>query len=88
MARVFIPPALRSLTAGLHEVDADGDTVGEIVDQLDELFPGARSRLCDADGLKPGLIVMVGNSASSLGLLQRVTDDEEVHFLPSIGGGA
>jgi len=87
MARVFIPPAIRSLTAGLQEVDVSGATVSEIIDQLDQRFPGARSRLCDADGLNPGLIVMVGNSASSLGLLQRVADDEEVHFLPSIGGG-
>ena len=87
MARVFIPAALQSLTAGQQEVEISGNTVGEIIEILDQQFPGAKSRLCDAHGLRPGLVVMVGNAASSLGLLQYVGEAQEIHFLPSIGGG-
>ena len=44
-------------------------------------------RLCDGDGLAPGLAVSVNGAASALGLLQKVKPDDEVHFLPAIGGG-
>ena len=87
MAHVFIPPAIRSLTGGQQIVDIHGTTVGEVIDNLDEKFPGTKDRICRNGSVRPGLSIVVGGSVSGLGLLQHVEPQDEIHFLPSIGGG-
>ena len=87
MPRVFIPPLLRSLTGGVEEVAVDATNVRQAIDALESQFPGIHDRLCDDDGLKPGLNVVVDGNVSSLGLWQQVGENSEVHFLPAIGGG-
>lgn len=87
MPRVFIPPLMRSLTGGAEEVVVEGTNVRKVVEQLEIQFPGICRRLCDGDDLKPGLSVTVDGNVSSLGLLQNVDRNSEVHFLPAIGGG-
>lgn len=87
MPRVFIPPALQPLVDGKEFVEAEGQTIRQLINDLDDRFPGLKQQLCEANELRPGISVAVGNSVSSLGLLQRVDSDDEIHFLPSIGGG-
>ena len=87
MVRVFIPPLLRSLTGGAGEVTAEGQTVRAVVEDLETRFPGLKERLCTGSSLRPGLAVSVNGTVSSLGLIQKVPDGCEVHFLPAIGGG-
>ena len=87
MARVFIPSAIRSLTGGQQVVDIDGATVGEVIDNLEARFPGTKGRICPNGSIRPGLSIVVGGSVSTLGLLQRVEPQEEIHFLPAVGGG-
>lgn len=87
MPKIFIPPLLRQFADGLEEVDVEGRNVREAIENLDLRFPGMADRLRQGDGLKPGLNVAVGNKVSSLGLLQKLSADSEVHFLPAIGGG-
>ena len=87
MPRVFLPPPLRRLADGQAVVDVEGDTVGELVDALEQRYSGIRDRLCEGDRLRPGLNVAVNSEFSDLGLLQRVDPDSEVHFLPAVGGG-
>lgn len=87
MPRVFIPPLLRPLTDGRETVDVAAQTVAEVIDALDQQFPGVRSRLVEGDRLKPGLAVGIGTKVSARGLTSKVGPDDEVHFLPAIGGG-
>lgn len=87
MARVFIPPLLRSLTNGTDQVQVAGNTVRHVVDNLEARYPGLRDRLCEDDDLKPEITVSVDGHLSSRGLLQPVDEGSEVHFLPAIGGG-
>lgn len=87
MVTVFIPPLLRDLTAGAEQVETTGVTMRQVVNALDSQFPGMRDRLCEGDGLRPGISVAVNGTVSSLGLLQKIPDGAEVHFLPAIGGG-
>lgn len=87
MPRVFIPPLLKPLTAGEEIVEVKAKNVRQVIDELENRFPGMREKLCDEDELKPGLTVAVDGNVSSIGLLQKVSDDSEVHFLPAIGGG-
>lgn len=87
MAVVFLPAALRPLAEDQESVQVDGENVREIIRQLDARYPGIADRLCDGSRLRPGLQIVVGDSVSSLGLLAPVAPDDEVHFLPAIGGG-
>ena len=87
MPRVFIPPLLKPLTAGEEIVEVNANNVRQVIDELENRFPGIREKLCDEDELKPGLTVAVDGNVSSIGVLQKVGDDSEVHFLPAIGGG-
>ena len=87
MPRVFIPPLLRTLTAGQEIVDVDAKNVRQVIEELEAKFPGVRERLCEEGQLKPGLTVAVDGQISGIGLLQKTPPEVEVHFLPAIGGG-
>jgi len=87
MVRVFLPSGLRRLTGGKGELSASGETVREIIDDLERQFPGLRERLCDGDRLRPGMSVVVGSTIAARGLLEPLPAGSEVHFLPSVGGG-
>ncbi len=87
MAVVFVPPQLKSLTGGLETIGIEGGNVRSVIAKLDEQFPGVSDRLCQEDELRPGLSVSVNGRISSLGLYQKVQPNDEVHFIPAIGGG-
>ncbi len=87
MPRVYIPPPLRTLTDGIDIVEVDGSTVRQVIDALDAKHPGTKARLCQGDELQPGLTVAVGSNVTAIGLWQKVQPDDEVHFLPAVGGG-
>lgn len=86
MAQVHLPIALRDLTGGTAVVAAAGTTVREVVDDLERQFPGIKDRLCRGAVLRPGLMAVVGSKMSA-GLSEPVRPDDEVHFLPALGGG-
>ncbi len=87
MPHVFIPPQMRPLTAGQDVVVVDGQNVLELIEQLDRQFPGIRDRLVTDNHLRSGLSVAVGTKVSPRGLMSKTQPEDEVHFLPAIGGG-
>ena len=89
MAEVWIPPRMQSLTGGQRTLQVAGINVRQLINNLDNEFPGVRARLCDdeTNDLLPGIAVIVDGETSQLGLLQRVGENSEVHFLPALGGG-
>ena len=87
MARVFIPAQWRDLSGGVAEVELPGESLRQLVAELDCRFPGLAARLCDGDAIAAGLAVSIDGSITSRGMLARVGPRSEVHFLPAIGGG-
>ncbi len=89
MPEVWIPTTMQSLTGGLHKVQIEGRTVRQVINNLDREFPGVKAILYDEeeDDLQAGIAVIVDGEASQIGLLERVQETSEVHFLPAIGGG-
>ena len=87
MAQVWIPALLRELAGGQQTVHADGGTVLQVIEDLEERYPGMQARLCVGDRLQPSLTVAVDGEVSPLGLRQPVNPDSEIHFLPVISGG-
>jgi molybdopterin converting factor small subunit len=87
VARVFIPTMLRPFTRDVPVVTVAAANVAEVIDRLDERFPGFRDAVVEDGELHAGLAVSIDSEVAVLGLLEPVGRDSEVHFLPAIAGG-
>ena len=89
MSRVRIPPTLRSETQGAREIEAYGDTVRELLDDLLARFPALRGQLLEDDELAPFVNVYVeGEDVRTRdGLDTEVDERSTVILLPAMAGG-
>ena len=87
MAKVFLPYELRRYAGGKGELEVAGATLGELIENLEDAYPGISDHLLQDGRLKPGLAAVVGYAATRQGLLQPLEADTEVHFVPAISGG-
>ena len=88
MATVFIPSLMQNLTGGQSRVEVEGSTVRQIVESLEKAYPGMKERLVDKYKIKPNISVAIDGEVTPMGMLEKVGEKSEVHFLPAIGGGA
>ena len=88
MATVFIPSLMQKLSNGNNSVHVEGANVRQIVNNLDEIYPGFKDRLVDDGRIKGNISVAVDGEITPLGMLEKVGENSEIHFLPAIGGGA
>ena len=87
MPTVYIPSLMQSLTGGKQTVEVEGSTVRQVVEALEQAYPGMRDRLAESGRIKPNISVAIDGEVTTLGMLQKVGEKSEVHFLPAIGGG-
>ena len=86
MAIVFIPTQLRDLTSGDDQVQIDAKTVRQVINALEQRYPGVRDRLIDGSELSPYLQLSV-DGALTRRMHTEVGPGSEIHFLPAVGGG-
>ena len=84
---VGIPSLLRDLTNGQRFLSVEGQTVRQVIENLENLHPGIKERLCDGDRLRPSIAIVVDGHTSTLKLRHRLKESSEVHFVISISGG-
>ena len=87
MAEVWIPTQMQFFTGQKRCVEIQGETIGQIINNLDKNFPGLKTHLAYNGEIMPGLAVIVDGEDTHLGMLQPVKVDSEIHFLPSLAGG-
>jgi MoaD family protein len=90
VARVKLPTQLRDAAGGQGAVEAEGSTVGEVLDALYAAHAELRDRLSDGDGgLRRFVNVYVGGEDIRFGdgLDTAVADGDEVQILPAVAGG-
>ena len=87
MATVFIPSLMRKLTDDHETVEVPGSTLRQVIDNLDVAYPGIKERLMENGRLKPTFTIAIDGDASRLGVLEKVGENSEVHFLSAIAGG-
>ena len=89
MPDVWIPAQMQRITGAPDRVLVEGATVRQVINNLEKIHPGMKELLYDEelDDITPGLAVIVDGDVSQLGLMERVSPDTEMHFLPAIGGG-
>ena len=88
MATVFIPSLMQKLSDGKNRVEVEGSSVRQIVNNLDAEYPGFKERLVEDGRIKGNISVAIDGEITPLGMLEKVGENSEVHFLPAIGGGA
>ena len=87
MPKVFVPTMLQSATGGVKQVDVEARNVRQVIERLDEMFPGIAGRLMEDGEIRSNLAVDVDGEVARMGLMQRVRETSEIHFVPAIGGG-
>ena len=87
MPEVWISPALQRITGGREQVRVDGATIRQVVNNLEKEFPGMKEELCEEDDISPALAVVIDGETANLGMLERVKEDSEIHFIPAMSGG-
>jgi molybdopterin synthase sulfur carrier subunit len=88
MPVVWIPSLLRPLTGGQEIVNVEGDTIGQVMANLEQRYPGLRARLFQGDRLRPNLSLLVDGELNTRGLPQRVGEGSEIRFISAIHGGS
>jgi molybdopterin converting factor small subunit len=90
MAKIKIPPVLRSSVGGEREVDAAGGDVGAVLRALAERHPELQSQLFGADGSLNRYVNVYLNDEDVRvlqGLDTAVGDDDTLNILPAMAGG-
>ena len=87
MATVFIPSLMRKLTDERDTLEVAGATVREVINNLEAEYPGTKDRLVDKFKIKSTISVAIDGEISPMGILAKVGEQSEVHFLPAVGGG-
>ena len=86
---VRIPPPLRTETAGAAQVEAQGDNLRELLDDLAERYPSLGRQLLSNGGIAPYVNVYVDGEdvRTRDGLDTPVADGTTVILLPAVAGG-
>jgi len=89
MATVRIPTPLRTLTGGEDQVQALGDTVKDVIENLEKNHPGIRERLLDDKGVRRFVNIYVGDEDIRFldGLATPLKATDEISIVPAIAGG-
>ncbi len=85
--RVRIPTPLRSYTRNAASVTASGSTVGEVLADLDEQFPGITFRLVDEQGSVRQHMVIWVDGRRCRDLDTPLDGIDEVVLMQALSGG-
>jgi molybdopterin synthase sulfur carrier subunit len=88
---VRIPTILRTYTGGAKAVSGAGDTLADLLVNLDSAHPGLRGRLITAEGGLHRFVNIYVNDEDVrfLGSLEaKLSDGDTVTILPAVAGGA
>lgn len=90
MSNVRIPPVMRPQVGGSRDVQANGQTVGEVLRNLTEQYPTLNTQLFDGGELQRYVNIYLNDQ--DIQYLQRldtpVTDSDTVIILPAMAGGS
>ena len=89
MSVVRIPPTLREQVGGHRQLEAEGETVRDLLDDLMSRFPALRAQLVEDDELAPFVNIYVEGEdvRTREGLDTEVRHGSTVILLPAMAGG-
>jgi sulfur-carrier protein len=88
--KVRIPTPLMKLTDNQSEVSAEGETISDIINNLENQFNGMKDRICDENG-SPRRFINIYINEEDIRFLEgektTVKDGDEISIIPAIAGG-
>ena len=88
---VRLPTVLRAHAGGASTVAADGATVGEVLADLSERFPGMKGQLLTDSGELHRFVNVYVNDDDVRYMEKldtKVSDEDTISILPAVAGGA
>lgn len=88
--KVRIPTPLRPITGGNSEVEGEGRTLSDLMQDLDRRYPGLAKRLFAEDGNIQRFINIFVNDEDIRflnGMATELSEGDEVSIIPAIAGG-
>jgi molybdopterin synthase sulfur carrier subunit len=88
--QIRVPTPLRRFTGGVDIVSANGNSLKEVIDDLERNHPGLRERLLDENGeLRRFVNIFInGDDVRFLDQLSsKVKDGDDISIVPAIAGG-
>ena len=88
--KVRIRTPLMKLTDNQSEVSAEGETITDIIDNLENQFNGIKERICEENGA-PRRFINIYINEEDIRFLEGektvVKDGDEISIIPAIAGG-
>ena len=88
--KVRIPTPLMKLTDNQSEVSAKGETISDIINNLESQFNGIKDRICEENG-SPRRFINIYINEEDIRFLEgektAVKDGDEISIIPAIAGG-
>ena len=88
--KVRIPTPLMKLTDNQSEVSAEGETISDIINNLENQFNGIKDRICEESGA-PRRFINIYVNEEDIRFLEgektTVKDGDEISIIPAIAGG-
>ena len=88
--KVRIPTPLMKLTDNQSEVSAEGETISDIINNLENQFNGIKDRICEENGA-PRRFINIYINEEDIRFLEgektTVNDGDEISIIPAIAGG-
>ncbi len=88
--KVRIPTPLMKLTDNQSEVSAKGETISDIINNLESQFNGIKDRICEENGSPRRFINIYVNEEDIRfleGEMTAVKDGDKISIIPAIAGG-
>ena len=89
--KVRIPSPLLKLTNNQSEVTAEGNTVADVLNNLESQFTGIKERICEDNGA-PRRFINIYINEEDIRFLEGentlVKDGDDISIIPAIAGGA
>ncbi|MBI4709981.1 MAG: MoaD/ThiS family protein [Nitrospirae bacterium] len=87
--KVRIPVPLQRLTQGKEEVEGDGKTIIELINNLETKFPGIGERISESGKIRRFVNVYVNEEDIRFLKAEetQVKDGDEISIVPAIAGG-
>ncbi|MFM7425282.1 MAG: MoaD/ThiS family protein [Elainella sp.] len=88
--KVLIPTPLQKFTRDQSTIECEGGSISELLDALEQDFPGIKARLCDEQGNLRRFINFYVNSEDIRfldGANTPLNAGDEVSIVPAVAGG-
>ena len=89
-ATVRIPTPLRKVTNGADKASVEWNSIAEVIDSLENTFPGIKKRICEESGELRSFVNVFVNGEDirfSDGINTSISSGDEISLVPAVAGG-